>query len=97
MVKTNRISGKEGVEACIDSLAKTYDDIETKKAANQLGQAVIIKSWGYFYGKADEYAPWRDAVVAALIELIQQLTKLNVVCVALARNGSPVSQPGSFP
>ncbi len=91
MVKSGKMPGRETMEACIDSLVKTYDDIRTDQVKNRGNQTVVSMSWSFLYTRADGKAPWRNPATAAVIELIHELTKLNVVCVTAAGNGKPVS------
>jgi hypothetical protein len=91
MVKSGDMSWSGGVEACIDALAKTYDDIKEMQTKNRASKAVVSMSWTYEYTKEHGTAPWRNPAIAAIIELIHELIKLNVVCVTSAGNGKFVS------
>ncbi len=91
MVKSGDMSWSGGVEACIDALAKTYDDIKEMQTKNRASKAVVSMSWTYEYTKEHGTAPWRNPAIAAIIELIHELIKLNVVCVTSAGNGKSVS------
>ncbi len=93
MVKTRSLSGAEGIEACIDSLVKTYDEIKTNQVKHGAHQAVVSMSWAFVDNQAQEE---HNPAVAALIKLIYQLSKLNVVCVTAAGSGEPVCRPEMF-
>lgn len=93
VVKSGGMSWSGGVEACIDALAKTYDDIKENQSKNRVSKAVVSMSWTYEYTKEHGIAPWRNPAIAAMIELIHELIKLNVVCVTSAGNGKTVSGP----
>lgn len=51
MVKPGDMSWNAGVEACIDALAKTYDDIKGIQSKNGASKAIVSMSWKCEYTK----------------------------------------------
>lgn len=91
--KITMVKSAWGLEAAIDALVKTYDDIKENQASNRVSKAVVSMSWNYEYSKKPGIAPWCNPAIAAMIELVHELIKMKVVCVTSAGNGKTVSGP----
>ena len=97
MVTAGKDFLNQGLEPGIDMLVKTYDDIRENRVDTRKGHAVVTMSWDYELVEEDSKTSWRAAPVAAIIKLIDELVKLDVVCVTSAGNGEPVSRHKNSP